>query len=166
MQADDTFHYQRTQLRLAVRHAPGHELIAMIEIVSTGNKDRAAAVETFVQKAVDVIQAGVHMQVIDLFSPGRHDPNGPHDLIWSHFGETYTPPVAKPLIAVSYQSGAFPTAYLEPLAVGDPLPTMPLFLTPDRYINVPLEPSYDTAWRGMPRFWQAVVEGKEPPPDI
>lgn len=153
------------QRRLVVRHVSRHDVVAMIEIISTGNKDRPAAVESFVQKSVDIIQAGVHVQVIDLFPPGKHDPRGLHDLIWSHFGEAYSPPAAKPLIAVSYQSGAFPTAYLEPLAVGDPLPTMPLFLSPERYINVPLEPSYAAAWRGMPRFWQAVVEGREPAPD-
>jgi hypothetical protein len=153
------------QRRLVVRHVTRHEVVAMIEIVSPGNKDRASAVESFVQKAVDVIEAGIHLQVIDLFPPGNHDPNGLHDLIWAHFGEAYSPPPDKPLIAASYRAGSFPTAYLEPLAIGDLLPTMPLFLSPDHYINVPLEPPYDAAWRGTPRFWQAVVEGREPPPE-
>lgn len=153
------------QRRLVVRHVTRHEAVAMIEIVSPGNKDRIAAIESFVQKAVDVIQAGIHLQVIDLFPPGRHDPHGLHDLIWAHFGEAYVAPADKPLTAAAYRSGPIPTAYLEPLAVGDPLPTMPLFLTPERYINVPLEPAYDAAWRGTPRFWQGVVEGREPAPE-
>lgn len=153
------------QRRVVVRHVTRHEVVAMIEIISPGNKDRASAVETFVQKSVDVIQAGIHLQVVDLFPPGGHDPNGLHDLIWSHFGEAYSAPADKPLIAAAYQAGAFPTAYLEPLAIGDPLPIMPLFLSPERYINVPLDPAYDAAWRGMPRFWQAVIEGREPAPE-
>lgn len=153
------------QRRVVVRHVTRHEAVAMIEIVSPGNKDRAAAIDSFVQKAVDVLQAGIHLQIIDLFPCGKYDRHGLHDLIWAHFGEAYVPPVEKPLTAVAYRSGPIPTAYLEPLAIDDPLPTLPLFLTPERYINVPLEPAYDAAWRGTPRFWQAVVEGREPAPE-
>ena len=50
--------------------------------------------------------------------------------------------------------------YLEHLAIGDPLPPMPLFLNPARYVNVPLEPTYAEAYRAMPAFWREVVEGK------
>jgi hypothetical protein len=38
------------------------------------------------------------------------------------------------------------------------LPEMPLFLDPDRYINVPLEPTYQAAHDGMPAFWRGVLE--------
>jgi len=53
--------------------------------------------------------------------------------------------------------------YLEHFAVGTALPEMPLFLRPDRYINVPLEPTYQAAYRGMPAFWKDVLEGRPPP---
>lgn len=39
---------------------------------------------------------------------------------------------------------------------------MPLFVRPDRYVNVPLEPTYQAAYRGMPAFWRAVLEGRTP----
>ena len=39
---------------------------------------------------------------------------------------------------------------------------MPLFLRPDRYINVPLGLSYEAAYRGMPAFWRDVLEGRPP----
>ena len=52
--------------------------------------------------------------------------------------------------------------YLEHLAVGAALPAMPLFLRPDRYVDVPLEPTYQTAYRGMPAFWRDVLEGRTP----
>jgi hypothetical protein len=35
---------------------------------------------------------------------------------------------------------------------------MPLFLRPDRYINLPLEPTYQAAYDGMPAFWRGVLE--------
>jgi hypothetical protein len=44
------------------------------------------------------------------------------------------------------------------VAVGDVLPDMPLFLEPGVYVSVPLEATYQAAWRGMPDRWQRVLE--------
>ena len=52
-----------------------------------------------------------------------------------------------------------PKIYVEHLAVGLPLVDMPLFLNPDRYVNLPLEATYAAAYRGMPSFWRNVLEG-------
>ncbi len=41
------------------------------------------------------------------------------------------------------------------MAVGDALTPMPLFLETDRYVAVPLEETYQTAWRGVPERWRA-----------
>jgi len=38
-----------------------------------------------------------------------------------------------------YAAGKPPTAYVNHLAVGEFLPEMPLFLTADRYVKMPLE---------------------------
>ena len=53
--------------------------------------------------------------------------------------------------------------YLEHLAVGTALPEMPLFLRPDRYVNVPLESTYQAAYRGLPAFWREVLEAPTTP---
>jgi hypothetical protein len=37
---------------------------------------------------------------------------------------------------------------------------MPLFLRSDRYIPAPLEATYQAAYRGVPAFWQDVLEGR------
>ena len=52
----------------------------------------------------------------------------------------------------------FAEAYLEHLTVGGGLPDMPLFLDPDYYVNVPLEATYQGAWRGTPERWRRVLE--------
>ena len=41
-------------------------------------------------------------------------------------------------------------AYVEPIAVGDPLPEMPIFLTGESYVPCPLEATYQTAWEQFP----------------
>ena len=50
-------------------------------------------------------------------------------------------------------------AYVQPVAVGDALPAMPLFLTPDWYVNVPLEPTYQEAWHRFPKQLRGLLEG-------
>jgi hypothetical protein len=47
--------------------------------------------------------------------------------------------------------------YLEPLAVGDVLADMPVYLYPGMYVEVPLEATYLAAWDTVPRRWQDVV---------
>jgi hypothetical protein len=61
---------------LAVRHISGHRLVALVEIVSPGNKERARNLEAFAAKVVAALDAGIHVLLADLFSPGRHDPQG------------------------------------------------------------------------------------------
>ena len=71
-------------------------------------------------------------------------------------------PADEPLTLASYAAGMQIEVYLEHLAVGAALPDMPLFVHPDRYINVPLEATYQAAYRGMPAFWRDVLEGGQP----
>jgi hypothetical protein len=69
------------------------------------------------------------------------------------------------LTCVSSIGGAGAEAFIEPVAVGDPLPEMPLFLTPEVYVPVPLEATYQSAWEGMPAFWREVLTAEPAPPD-
>jgi hypothetical protein len=66
------------------------------------------------------------------------------------------------LTLAAYSAGRVKTAYVEPVAVGDVLPDMPLFLDPESYVSLPLEATYQAAWRGVPRRWRPVLE--EPAP--
>ncbi len=43
------------------------------------------------------------------------------------------------------------TAYVDSVAVGEPLPDAPLFLAPGWYVNVPLERSYHASWDVTPQ---------------
>ena len=150
---------------LAIRHVSGHRLVALLEIVSPANKDRQATVEQFAAKAAEALSAGIHLLLVDLFPPGPWDPHGMHGVVCQRLQpseEPYDLPAEAPLTLASYTAGPQIEIYLEHLAVGAPLPEMPLFLSSDRYVNVPLEPTYHEAYRGMPGFWRDVIEGREP----
>ena len=146
---------------LAIRHVSGHRLVALIEIVSPANKDRPSHVEDFAAKAVSALEVGVHLLLVDLFPPGAYDPSGMHGVILQRLeqsDEPYDLPADEPATLASYAAGPVVEIYVEHVAVGAPLPDMALFLRPDRYINVPLEPTYQAAYRGMPAFWRDVLE--------
>jgi hypothetical protein len=48
--------------------------------------------------------------------------------------------------------------YVEPVAVGDVLPDMPIFLTPERYVPCPLEATYQTTWSVFPAALKGELE--------
>jgi len=151
--------YRLKQKTLVIRHSSGDRIVALIEIVSPGNKGSRHAFRSFVEQAADALARGYHLLLIDLQPPTNRDPQGIHAAIWSQFSdEPYTAPADKPLTVVAYSAGPPETAYIEPLTVGDPLPEMPLFLDPWSYVNVPLEATYRAAWRGVPRRWRDVLE--------
>ncbi len=145
--------------RITVRHRHG-DVVAIIEIVSPGNKASRAEMRAFVEKAAKLIQQGVHLLVIDLFPPGRHDGGGIHKAIWDEFeDEDFEFPPGKSLILAAYDAGPEYVAYVEPVAVGDVLPDMPLFLRPDFYVPTPLESTYQQTWSGFPAALKRLLEG-------
>lgn len=150
---------------LAIRHVSGHRLIALLEIVSPANKDRPRHLEDFAAKVASALERGIHVLMVDLFPPGPHDPGGMHDVITQRLEQSDDPydlPAEAPLTLASYAAGPKVDIYLTHLAVGGDLPEMPLFLRPDRYVYVPLGPTYDSAYQGMPAFWRDVLEGRPP----
>ena len=142
--------YARKANRIAIHHRHG-DVVSIIEIVSPGNKESKAAVASFVNKAVEFLQRGIHVLVIDLFPPGKRDPFGLHKLIWDEFREEPLElPAGKNRLLSAYDAGPPWVAYVEPIGVGDELPEMPLFLRPEVYIPTPLEATYHLSWAKFP----------------
>jgi len=66
-EAELTATKQRT---LVIRHASGDRIVALLEIVSPGNKDRRFSLDRFVDKAVSALRQNYHLLIVDLFPPG------------------------------------------------------------------------------------------------
>ena len=143
--------------RITVRHRHG-DIVAVIEIVSPGNKASKEEFRSFVAKSWELIKQGVHLLIIDLFPPGRRDPEGVHVAIWGEYeDEAEKPPGDKPLTVVSYDAGPEQVAYVYPVAVGDVLPDVPLFLKPEVYVPAPLEATYQTTWNVFPNALKGLL---------
>jgi hypothetical protein len=142
---------------VVVHHCSNHRVVARVEIVSPGNKNTRNWLRAFVNKAGELLQAGIHLLILDLFPPSERDPEGIHPLIWDHSDDAFTFSAEKPLTLASYIGGPCGEAFVEPVAVHDSLPDMPLFLTPERYVSVPLEAIYQSAWEAFPAYWRGVL---------
>jgi Protein of unknown function (DUF4058) len=143
--------------RIAIHHSSGDRVVAFLEIVSPGNKHNQTAVTQFLDKLAQALAQGCHLLVIDLHPPGKYDPQGLHAAFWN----VNTPSVTaeEPLSLAAYRANSVPRAYFEPLAVGGTLSDFPLFLTTEYYVKVPLDSTYQAAWRGVPARWKRVLEG-------
>jgi hypothetical protein len=146
--------------RIVVKHRLG-QVVAVIEIVSPGNKSSQRTLLAFVEKAYELLQQGIHLLIVDLFPPSRRDPQGIHKAIWDMIrDEPFNLPPGKPLTVAGYDAGLIKTAYVDPVGVGDPLPSGPLFLEACVYVPAPLEATYQTTWQKCPEEMREVVEGR------
>jgi hypothetical protein len=144
--------------RIAIRHVSDDRVIAVIEIVSPGNKSTPGAMRRFVEKASALLRGGVHLMIIDPFPPSPRDPQGIHKAIWDELDVSdFVLPPDRPLTMVSYIGGVCQEAFIEPIAIGATLPEMPLFLTAETYVPVPLETTYRSAWDAVPTRWRAAL---------
>jgi hypothetical protein len=154
----DAHSYARKANRVTVHHPDG-DVVAVIEVVSPGNKDSKHAIRSFARKAIEFLHAGIHRLIVDLFPPSKRDPQGIHKVIWDRIrDEPFELPSDKPLTLAAYSAGTVITAYIEPVAVGDVLPDMPVFLTPDRYVRCPLETTYQASWDVFPKALRGPLE--------
>jgi hypothetical protein len=150
--------YARKASRITVRHRHG-KVVAVIEIISPGNKGSQAEFRALVEKSADLLRQGVHLMVIDLFPPGKRDPRGIHKAIWDQIEEEELDlPAGKPLTLASYDAGPEYVAYVEFVGVGDELSEMPLFLKPGIYVPTPLEATYQAAWSVFPEPLKGLLE--------
>jgi hypothetical protein len=135
----------------------GRRLVAAIEIVSPSNKDRADTRDLFAGKVAALLQQGVCVSLVDLVS--IRQANLYAELL-ARLGQSdpHLAPTPPPLYAVSLRSRKPPggrlllDAWFYPMSVGDPLPTLPIWLSGDLRVMLPLETSYQETCRilGIP----------------
>lgn len=157
MQAVEDDRYAEKANRIIVRHRLG-EVLAVIELVSPGNKNSRHAISSFVEKLAALVRSNINLLVVDPFPPGPRDEQGLHALIWGELAsDEFELPADKQLTIASYQTQPIRTAWVEPTAIGDNLPVMPLFLKGNAFVNLPLEPSYAETWDRLPNELQKVI---------
>jgi hypothetical protein len=136
------------------RDVGGAELRAAIELVSPANKDRAGSRRTFAAKCAGYLQHGIAVIIVDIVTARAADL---HRELFETLGvkgrrAAWRSPTG--LYAVAYRPVTVRKAprvevWPESLALGQVLPVMPLWLTPDLCVPVALEESYLTTCRSL-----------------
>jgi len=144
--------------RIVIKHKLG-EVVAVIEILSPGNKNSQHALRSFILKAAELLRKGISLLIVDLFPPSNRDPQGIHKMIWDEIeASSFELPADKPLTVAAYSAGTPITAYVEPVAVGDALPSLPIFLDSANYVPAPLEATYQATWSKCPAVLKEAIE--------
>jgi len=126
-------------------------LVAAVEIVSPANKDRPVSRQLFVAKCANLLQKDVCVSIVDLVTirsfnlyvdllglMRRQDPA---------FGREGPPTYAATCRKRMVNGKTRLETWSFPVAIGQPLPKIPLWLTDDQHVSLDLEPSYEETCR-------------------
>jgi hypothetical protein len=124
-------------------------LVAAIELVSPANKDRLESRQAFVAKCAALLRRGVAVSLVDLVTIRRFNLYTQLMEFVGHPDQTMAddqPPIyAASCRWVTKGTRARLEAWSHTLVVGQPLPTLPLWLREDLVIALDLEQSYEQA---------------------
>ena len=135
--------YRRKKSSVVVRHISGDGIVAILEIMSPGNKSSRHAFQAFLDKACELLEHRIHLADRRPLPRGPRDPKGVHGAIWEQVqDDPFHASPDQPLTLVAYECDLTTRAYIELLAVGQRLPDMPLFLEPNGCVMVPLEATF------------------------
>jgi hypothetical protein len=129
----------------------GRQLVAAVEIVSPANKDRPENRHAFVAKCAALLQKRVCVSIVDIVTTRRFNLYTELlDLIGR--SDPAFAPIPSPVYAVTCRGRKVAhTPRLEnwayPLIVGQPLPTLPIWLSEDLSVWLDLEASYEETCR-------------------
>jgi hypothetical protein len=138
-------------IEVRVENEETGRLVGAVELVSPGNKDRGVKRELFLAKCLDYLAGGACVVIVDVITE-RH--KNLHNAIVERLGAdalvlpedahlyaaTYRPIIRKRKMSVD--------VWVNPLAVGADLPTMPLRVVAGLFVPVELEVTYAAACRG------------------
>jgi hypothetical protein len=131
--------------------AAGATLVAAIELVSPGNKDRPDTCRAFAAKCASYLTQGVGLVVVDIVTNRLANLHNDVIELLGHADPFLLRPAA-PLYAVAYRPSRRPSGdqieiWPVPLAVGQPMPLLPLALRNAGTVPVELEETYQEACR-------------------
>jgi hypothetical protein len=129
---------------LVFSDAAGPTLAGAIELVSPANKDRPSHRDAFVYKCAAYLQQGVGLVIVDVVTD-RHA--NLHEELLGRLRSPDEPAWDAELYATAYRTivrcgQPYLDIWQQTLTIGDPLPTLPLWLQGDLCVSADLEATY------------------------
>jgi uncharacterized protein DUF4058 len=127
----------------------GYRLVAVVELVSPGTKDRAESRRAFAVKCAAYLQRGIGVIAVDVVTERHCNLHNEMAALLS-WAEPLRMPADSFLYAIAYrpvrrQEKNEIDLWPVPLAIGSPLPLLPLALKGSRLVPLDLETTYMTA---------------------
>lgn len=131
---------------------PGPTLVAAIELVSPGNKDRPQTRRAFAIKCASYLLQGIHLIIVDVVTSRLA--NLHHEIMALMETTSFQMPAETQLYAAAYRPVLRETreeidVWAAPFNVGDRLPTLPLYVAADFVVNVDFESAYEETCRKL-----------------
>ena len=127
----------------------GSRLVAVVELISPANKDRAAHRRAFATKCAGYLSQGIALIVVDVITSRLANLHAEIMALLGRESGTGLPDHAE-LYAVAYRpvvrdGNEVVDVWAEPLTVGSDLPTLPLALNAEVCVPIDLESTYMAA---------------------
>jgi hypothetical protein len=132
----------------------GAELRAAVELVSPANKDRAGSRLTFAAKCAGYLKHGIGLVIVDVVTARMANLHKELIKVLEVKSRRAAWQSSTGLYGIAYRTlstckGPRVEAWPETLALGHPLPTLPLWLAPDLCVPLRLEESYLATCRSL-----------------
>jgi hypothetical protein len=129
----------------------GRVLVAAVEIVSPANKDRPENRRAFVTKCAAMLQQGVCVSIVDLVTTRNFNLYVDLLALINRRDPEFTPnPPMVYAVTCRYRKNGRASqlhTWAYPLAVGQPLPNLPIWLSDELHVSLELEASYEETCR-------------------
>lgn len=130
--------------------ARDRRLVAAVEIASPTNKDRPESLQLFVTKCFKLLRNDVSLSIVDLVAIRQFNLYTELLALLDRRDPAFCPP--PPIYAVTCrkrQSGGQTKldSWSFPLAIGQPLPSIPVWLSETQNVTLDLDPSYEETCR-------------------
>jgi hypothetical protein len=130
------------------------ELVAAVEIVSPANKDRPESRHIFISKCATLLKQGVPVSIVDLVSIRRFNMYTELLALFRHSDPSMSPEPPAMYAATCRNRKAVTSKtkldiWASPLIIGQPLPTLPIWLSETLAVSLDLEASYEEACRAL-----------------
>lgn len=129
----------------------GLTLAAAIELVSPANKDRPDHRQVFVSRCETYLQQGAGLMIVDIVAKYRANL---HDELIERLDDPAARRIGEPLYVASYhpvtrQDDSCLDIWQQPLQIGQPLPTIPLWLKGGLCFDIDLQKTYEQTCLGL-----------------
>lgn len=124
-------------------------LVAAVEIVSPANKDRPESRQLFVGKCYNLLRQDVSVSIIDLVTIRQFNLYTDLLVLLGHRDLAMTSPSTYAVTCRkgSVGRGSKVDSWFQPLVIGQPLPSLPVWLSETQRVSLDLEASYEETCR-------------------